>query len=131
MVFLFKNVWEFFTYSQGVLSWLIPLKRISGAEHFVILFFPFFKIFVYMLYFSALCSFSFVFTLTRIIAGLVITIAIIVTAVGLFQKIVFWHNRTYVFNNVMQFLQVSTNSNIKYNIIQVEGCLKLLMRRRS
>ena len=84
-----------------------------------------------MLYFSALCSFSFVFTLTRIIAGLVITIAIIVTAVGLFQKIVFWHNRTYVFNNVMQILQVSTNSNIKYNIIQVEGCLKLLMRRRS
>ena len=32
----------------------------------------------------------------------------------------FKHNRSYVLNNMMQMLQVSKNSNIKYNTIQVK-----------
>ena len=42
------------------------------------------------------------------------------SAVGLFQKILFKHSRTYVLNNMTQMLQVNKNSNIKYNIIQVK-----------
>ena len=36
------------------------------------------------------------------------------------QKNYFKQNCTYVLNNMMQMLQVNKNSNIKYNIIQVE-----------
>ena len=43
-----------------------------------------------------------------------------VTAVRLFQKNSFKHNRTYVLNNMTQMLQVNKNSNIKFNIIQVK-----------
>ena len=48
------------------------------------------------------------------------TFRVTVTAVGLFQKIVFKHYRTYVLNNMTQMLQVNKNSNIKYNMVQVK-----------
>ena len=35
------------------------------------------------------------------------------------KKNYFKRNRTYLLNNLKQVLQVSNNSNIKYNIIQV------------
>ena len=42
------------------------------------------------------------------------------TAVGLSQKVFLKHNRTNILNNMTQILQVSKNSNIKYDIIQVK-----------
>ena len=41
-------------------------------------------------------------------------------AVGLSQKVFLKHNRTNILNNMTQMLQVSKNSNIKYDIIQVK-----------